>query len=94
MNTAEFLKLNAQIDEAYEEYCRAGEAFGDINAEYHGEVSRYGDAWVGAGRQLSGLYQTALDAEKNLKELQSKLPPEQGCVLPPEQGCECECVPF
>jgi hypothetical protein len=47
----------------------AHESLGDIEAEYRGEVARFGDAWPGAADQLARTREGARKAEADYEAL-------------------------
>lgn len=79
MTDLELKTLVALIEEKELAHYENRSDFGDIQAEYHGEVARYGDAWVGSHLQLQRARQ-ALDNERSeIQDLRAKLPPVHTC---------------
>ncbi len=89
MTDLELTNLLALIEEREDALYEAQSQLGDIEAEYYGEVARYGDAWVGAQPQLAR-YRKALDEGRDeIQDLRAKLPPVHTCERPPVVEEEC-----
>jgi hypothetical protein len=83
MKIDEIKNLEAQLEAAIARYESIGEHYGETLAEYSGEVARYGDAWVGAGDQLSRLSGGIQAAKAEVEAIKAKLPPVHGCSTRP-----------
>lgn len=57
------------------------ETFGEIYAEYRGEIARYGDAWPGSTAQIEAGRETLLRYERDC-ELLNAISPPWGCHIP------------
>ena len=89
MTDLELTNLLALIEEKEDVLYEAQSQLGDIQAEYYGEVARYGDAWPGAQLQLAR-YRKALDEDlAEIQDLRAKLPPVHTCERPPVVEEEC-----
>ena len=75
MKDLELTNLLALIEEKEDYLYEAQSGYSDIYAEYLGEVSRYGDAWVGAQLQLARCRKALDDGLAEIQELRAKLPP-------------------
>ena len=89
MTDLELTNLIALIAEKEHEYQESCSIVGDIEAEYYGEVARYGDAWPGAQLQLQSDYQSLDEDLAEIQDLRAKLPPVQTCERPPVVEEEC-----
>lgn len=83
MTDLELTKLLALIQEREDVLYEAESQLGDIEAEYYGEVARYGDAWVGAQLQLQSYRQTIDEDRAEIQDLRAKLPPVHTCERRP-----------
>ena len=83
MKDLELTNLLALIEEKEDVLYEAQSQLGDIEAEYYGEVARYGDAWPGSQLQLQRYRQSLDDGLAEIQELRTKLPPVQTCERPP-----------
>jgi len=83
MKIDEIKNLESQLETAIEHYESLGDHYGEIHAEYSGEIARYGDAWVGAGDQLNRLSGGIKAAKAEVQAIKAKLPPVQGCSTRP-----------
>lgn len=83
MKDLELTNLLALIEEKEDVLYEAQSQLGDIEAEYYGEVARYGDAWPGSQLQLQRYRQSLDDGLAEIQELRAKLPPVQTCERPP-----------
>ena len=83
MKDLKLTNLIALIEEKEHEYQEACSIVGDIEAEYYGEVARYGDAWPSAQLQLQR-YRQSLDEDLfEIQDLRAKLPPVRTCERHP-----------
>lgn len=57
------------------------EAFGELYAEYRGEIARYGDAWPGSAAQVAAGH-AALDEVDRVAALVRAIEPPYGCHVP------------
>jgi hypothetical protein len=83
MKIDEIKNLESQLETAIEHYESLGDHYGEIHAEYSGEIARYGDAWVGAGDQLNRLSSGIQAAKADVQAIKAKLPPVHGCSTRP-----------
>jgi hypothetical protein len=83
MKIDEIKNLESQLETAIEHYESLGDQYGEIHAEYSGEIARYGDAWVGAGDQLNRLSVGIQAAKADVQAIKAKLPPMHGCATRP-----------
>jgi hypothetical protein len=89
MTDLELTNFLGLIEEKENGLYEAQSGYSDLHSEYLGEVSRYGDAWVGAQLQLHRC-RKALDKDlAELQELRAKLPPVHTCEPPAVVEEEC-----
>lgn len=89
MTDLKLTNLLALIQEKEDDFYEAQSGYSDIYAEYIGEVSRYGDAWVGAQHQLARCRKGLDEGLAEIQELRAKLPPVHTCEQPPVVEEEC-----
>ena len=83
MKDLELTNLLALIQEKEDVLYEAECLLGDSEAEYYGEVARYGDAWPGAQLQLQRYRQSIDEDLAEIQDLRAKLPPVHTCERRP-----------
>ena len=79
----ELTALLAEIEDLAEALSGAYECYGDMYAEYRGEIAHYGDAWAGSADQISRMRQGLDRGERELKALTIKLDADYPAYGPP-----------
>jgi hypothetical protein len=79
LGATSILSLLSVLAEAEQSAYEAADCASDIVAEYHGEVARFGDAWVGAHDQIGSIRQGIKKDQNELEAIRALLPPVQGC---------------
>ena len=83
--TAEYEDLAEYLGEAWQQY-------GDLNAEYRGEIARFGDAWPGSAIQVRGMYEALMASERRMVFLEAVL--GRGLVQGPQVPAAQDDEPF